>query len=141
MSKTETAPAPQKRPNEVLRTLKLLARNRIGLLGLIIFVLITFMSLVGPLIVPPETQAHVEQIYQPPSAAHPLGTDFQGREMWKMVIHGGRDVLIVAFLAGILTTLVAVTVGAASAFFGGWVDSLLMSITDMWLTIPRFLLL
>jgi peptide/nickel transport system permease protein len=61
--------------------------------------------------------------------------------MWKMVIHGGRDVLIVAFLAGIITTLVAVTIGAVSAFFGGWVDSLMMGITDIWLTIPRFLLL
>lgn len=129
------------RESGLLRTLKLLARNKIGLLGLIIIILMTLMSFVGPLVIPPETQAHTEQIYKPPSAAHPLGTDFQGREMWKMVIHGGRDVLIVAFLAGILTTLVAVTVGAVSAFFGGWVDSLMMGITDIWLTIPRFLLL
>ncbi len=125
----------------VLTTLKLLARNKVGFLGLIIIVTITLLSFVGPLVVPPETQAHVDQIYQPPSAAHPLGTDFQGRELWIMMIHGGRDVLVVAFLAGLLTTLVAVTLGATSAFFGGAVDSLLMGITDIWLTIPRFLLL
>ncbi len=127
--------------SQVLKTLKLLYNNKIGFMGFIIVVGLVMVSFVGPLVVPPETKANVAEIYQSPSASHPLGTDFQGRDNLVMVIHGGRDVMVIAFLAGILTTLIAVSVGAFSAFFGGAADSLLMAVTDVWLTLPRFILL
>lgn len=125
----------------VWKTIKLLARNKVGMFGLFLIVAIFLMSFVGPLIVPAETTSHVTAINKPPSVEHPLGTDFMGRENWKMLVHGGREVLIVAFLAGLFTTVIAVVVGAVSAFMGGRVDSVLMTITDIWLTLPRFLLL
>jgi peptide/nickel transport system permease protein len=50
-------------------------------------------------------------------------------------------VIILAVVAGVLTTFAACTIGASSAFWGGTVDSLLMTLTDIWLTLPRFLLL
>ena len=124
-----------------VRTFKLIARNKVGLLGLFMALTIIAVSFIGPHVVPPETRANPSMINKPPSREYPLGTDFQGRNTLVMVIHGGRDVLTVAFLAGLLTTLIAVTVGAVSAFFGGAVDSIMMTITDIWLTIPRFLLL
>ncbi len=123
------------------KTFKLLARNKVGLFGLFLIVFLVLVAFVGPSIVPPETRSHVEAINKPPSIAHPLGTDFMGRENWIMFIHGGREVMIVAFLAGLFTTSIAVVVGAVSAFVGGKVDSVLMTITDIWLTLPRFLLL
>jgi len=127
--------------NEISKTLQLLARNKIGFLGFTLIVAITLLSFVGPLFVPAETRANTALINKPPSAEHILGTDFQGRDTFRMIVHGGRDVLLVAFLAGALTTLVAVTVGAVSAFFGGTIDTIMMGITDVWLTVPRFLLL
>ncbi|RPI23484.1 MAG: ABC transporter permease [Chloroflexota bacterium] len=123
------------------KTFKLLARNKAGLIGFILLVTIFLISFVGPLVVPPETRAHTDAINKPPSREHLLGTDFMGRENWKMLIHGGREVLVTAFLSGALTALYAVVIGATGAFFGGQVDSLLMTITDIWLTLPRFLLL
>jgi len=126
---------------ETIKTFKLIARNKVGLLGLILVTALVLLSFVGPLLVPPETQAHTDRINKPPSAEHVLGTDFQGRDNLIMVIHGGRDVLLVAFTAGILTTLISVAVGSVSAFFGGRMDSMLMTVTDIWLAIPRFLLL
>ncbi len=123
------------------RALRLLARNRTGSIGLALLVGIVLLALAGPLVVPPETQAHLDRIYQGPTIAHPLGTDFQGRDTLIMLIHGGRDVILLALLTGLLTTLLAVAVGALSAFLGGAVDSLLMAITDIWLTLPRFILL
>lgn len=128
-------------PIETWKTLKLLARNKTGFFGFIMIVLIVLLVFVGPLVIPPETQSHVDRIYQGPSPQHILGTDFQGRDNLVMLIHGGRDVVIVAFLAGVFTTLIAVAVGAFSAFLGGTVDGVLMSITDIWLTVPRFILL
>jgi len=126
---------------ELLKTLRLIARNKMGFLGFIMLVALILMSYVGPYVISPEVRANTSQIYQPPSMQHPLGTDFQGRENWIMLVHGGRDVITVAFLAGLLTTIIAVVVGAASAFFGGRVDDAIMTVTDMWLALPRGILL
>ena len=116
-------------------------RNKAGLLGLTLIVSLSLIAFVGPLFIPPETVSHVEQINQPPSPAYPLGTDADGRQNWIMFVHGGRDVLTAAFLTGLFTTLIAITVGAVSTFWGGPADKLLMFITDIWLTLPTFLLL
>jgi len=126
---------------EFLKTLKLISRNKMGFLGFLVLLALILMSYVGPLVVPPEERAKVEQIYKPPSLEHPLGTDFQGRENWIMLVHGGAEVITVAFLAGLLTTIIAVVVGAASAFFGGRADDFIMTLTDMWLALPRGILL
>lgn len=121
--------------------LKLLTSNKAGFIGLLIILSLTLIAFIGPMVVAPETKSHVDAINKPPSAEHFLGTDFMGRENWIMFVHGGREVLSVAFLAGLLTVLISVTVGSFSAFLGGWVDSLLMTLTDIWLALPRFLLL
>jgi peptide/nickel transport system permease protein len=126
---------------ETFKTLKLIARNKIGLLGFVLLLALVLMSYVGPYVVPPETRANVDQIYKPPSLEHPLGTDFQGRENWKLLVHGGAEVISVAFMAGVLTTLIAVVVGAFSAFLGGRVDDVMMTFTDVWLALPRGILL
>ncbi len=126
---------------ELVKTLKLIARNKMGFLGFILLLALILMSYVGPLVVPPETRANTNQIYKPPSLEHPLGTDFQGRENWVMLVHGGAEVISVAFLAGLMTTIIAVVVGAFSAFLGGRADELIMTITDVWLALPRGILL
>lgn len=126
---------------ELVKTLKLIARNKMGFLGFVILVSLILMSYVGPLVVPPEARANVEQIHKPPSWEHPLGTDFQGRENWVLLIYGGAEVIAVAFLAGVITTLIAVVIGAFSAFLGGRADEVIMTITDVWLALPRGILL
>ncbi len=120
------------------RTLKLLTHNRVGFLGflgLIGFILLVF---VGPYIVPLTMDTNVADAFKPPSEAHILGTDFQGRDIWMQVVHGGKDVLIVGFLTGIISTLIAITLGSLGAVLGGFFDSLIMWFTDIWLTIPQF---
>ncbi len=124
--------------DDLWQTLKLLAHNRagfIGFLGLIAFILLAF---VGPYLVPLTMETDVTQIYKPPSAAHILGTNFQGADIWMQIVHGGKDVLIGAFLAGIISTAIAVTLGALSAVLLGFFDSFVMWLTDIWLTIPNF---
>jgi peptide/nickel transport system permease protein len=116
-------------------------RNKTGLLGLTLIVLLFLIAFLGPLVIAPEPGSNPGPSNQPPSFHNPLGTDFEGRQNWILFVHGGREVLTVALLAGLFTTLIAVTVGAASAFFGGRTDKFIMSMTDIWLTLPRFLLL
>lgn len=126
---------------DLWRTLKLLARNRVGLVGFLGVLAFIFLSFVGPLLVPLPKQSSMAEIYQPPSAQHLLGTDFQGRDIWAQIVHGGKDVLIVAFLTGLISTTVAVTLGSLSAVLAGLFDSFVMWLTDIWLTIPSFPLL
>jgi peptide/nickel transport system permease protein len=120
---------------------RLLSTRPVGLAGFIGVVFFVVLAFVVPLLVPFNTTVEVTAIYAPPSLAHPLGTDYQGRDVLNQIIHGGRDILIVAFLAGLISTLVAVTFGALAALLGGWVDGIIMALTDVWLTIPRIPLL
>ena len=121
--------------------LKLLRSRPVGLAGLIGIVIFVVVSFVGPLLVPLDTKVDLTAIYAAPSFAHPLGTDYQGRDVLNQIIWGGRDIMIVAFLAALLSTLIAVTFGSLGAVVGGAVDSAILAITDVILTIPRLPLL
>lgn len=122
-------------------TFRLLKRNKVGFIGFLVLVFIILMSFIGPYIVPFDTTSRLDKIYVKPSWEHPLGTDSQGRDVLSQIVHGGRDVLIVAFLTGLLSTLIAVTLGSLSAFIGGKFDYLITSLADIVLTIPHFPLL
>ena len=126
---------------ESLKTFKILARNKMGLFGFITTLLIVLISLVGQLVWPPELSANVAEINQGASARHLLGTDFQGQDNLRKIVNGGKDIVAIAFLTGVLSMLIAVVVGSFSAFVGGKVDSVLMELVNVWLTIPKFPLL
>ena len=121
--------------------LRLLTYNKVGFLGFLIVIFFVLLAFVGPRYVPLDTKTKVDQIYVPPSREHPLGTDHQGRDIWSYIVHGGRDILYVAFLTGLISTFIAVSLGSLSAVVGGALDSLLTTMADTWLTIPQFPLL
>ena len=118
-----------------------LRKNKAGLVGFIVLLALIFMCYVLPYFVPLDMETRVNEIFKPPSWKHPLGTDFQGRDILNQIIHGGRDVMNVAFMAGLISTAIAVSLGAISGFVGGKVDMILTSIADIILTIPHFPLL
>ena len=76
-----------------------------------------------------------------PSSAHWLGTDLEGHDVFSLVIVGTREVMVLAVVTGLLTTLIAVMVGVAAAYLGGTWDGVLNLITDVLLVIPLFPLL
>jgi peptide/nickel transport system permease protein len=126
---------------ETWKTFKLLSRNKMGLFGFSMTLIIVLLSFFGPMIWPPELSANVADINQGPSGNHWLGTDFQGQDNLRKLINGGKDIVLIAFLTGALATLIAVTVGSVSAFIGGTFDSVMMELVNIWLTIPKFPLL
>lgn len=77
---------------------------------------------------------------RPPSAAHPFGTDELGRDVLSRIMFGGRVSLAMAFAVVAMGILIGVPLGAAAGYFGGWVDELLMRITDVFLAFPPLLL-
>ncbi len=122
-------------------TLKLMTHNKVGFAGFLVVLTIVLISFIGPLLVPLGTAADITQIYQRPSARHLLGTDSEGKDVFAQIIHGGRDILTVGFLAAFVSTFIAVTFGALAAFVGGWLDTIVTWIADIVLTIPQVPLL
>ena len=120
---------------------RLLSYNRVGFIGFLVVVFMVLLSYVGPLIIELDTKTKIDKIYITPTVEHPLGTDHQGRDIWSQIVNGGKDVIYVAFLAALISTSIAVVFGTMSGFIGGWVDSAIMSVTDIILTIPQFPLL
>ena len=78
---------------------------------------------------------------QPPSLAHPMGTDALGRDYLTRVLYGGRVSLSVGVMVVAITLLIGVNVGALTGYFRGWLDTVLMRLTDAFLTLPAFLIL
>ena len=120
--------------------MRILAYNRVGLIGFWVFVVMVVVSFVAPLVVP-EPQPDMTQIYQTPTFAHPFGTDFQGADVFAQVLRGGQTVLIVGAAAAAIVTAIAITFGSLAAYAGGWVDTLISGAADIVLTIPGFPLL
>lgn len=75
-----------------------------------------------------------------PSASHLFGTDDLGREMFRAVVHGTRISLLIGFLTAVIATTVGIIVGGLSGFLGGWVDDILMRLTELFMVVPRFFL-
>jgi peptide/nickel transport system permease protein len=123
------------------QTLRILMNNKVGFAGFLGLVFFIFLALVLPFFVPVDRQTRMDKIYQTPTAEHILGTDFQGRDIFSLIVHGGRDVLTIAFLTGIVSTAIAVVLGSLSALLGGVVDAIITGLADIWLSIPQFPLL
>lgn len=78
---------------------------------------------------------------QPPSLAHPFGTDALGRDLLTRCLYGGRISMAVGFLVVLITLGIGIPVGAIAGFFGGWADNVLMRITDAALSLPALMVL
>ena len=78
--------------------------------------------------------------FQPPSPAHPLGTTLYGRDVLARIIFGARTSLTVALPAITMSVVFGVILGVISAYYGGWVDSLIMRLSDVLLAFPGLIL-
>lgn len=118
--------------------LRPILRNRRAFIGFMILMGFAVMAIVGPFAVPLDMEVRWERRFKPPSLEHPLGTDYSGRDIFQQIVHGSRDVLLIAVLSALFAILIAVTIGITSGFVGGATDTVLMGITDIFLTIPSF---
>ncbi|MEW6262607.1 MAG: ABC transporter permease [Thermodesulfobacteriota bacterium] len=120
----------------------LAGRNRLGLLGLAIIVLFVTAGLLAPVLAPfgplekGYNQAGKLERLEPPSWKHPCGTTLYGRDVFSQLLFGARTVLLVSFLTAFFVALIGLNVGLCAGYFGGWVDNLLMRITDVLFGVP-----
>ena len=122
-------------------TLRAFLRHPSGMTGLVVLAAIVALALAAPLLFPASPWDMVGAPFQPPlTAGLPLGSDTLGRDIAAGIAHGAR----VSLLIGIASTLAAlgigVTVGILAGTLGGWVDEALMRFTELFQTIPGFVL-
>ncbi len=118
-----------------------LMRNPLAALGLFIVAVLTLTAIFAPLIAPFEPNAqNLANRLMPPSAAHWMGTDELGRDIFSRVVYGARITLMIVILVAVITAPVGLVVGAVSGYFGGRVDKVLMGITDIFLSMPKLIL-
>jgi len=124
---------------ELIKELNSTIRGKVGFSLTLMFFL---MATIGPVILPLNPMSfRLADAYKPPSLEHPLGTDYFGRDVLRMIVVGSRDVIMVGVLAAIITTGIGLLVGLTAGYAGGFLDSALMTVADIVLTIPGFPLL
>lgn len=119
-----------------------LLRNPLALLGLLIVVALILMAAAAPLLAvqDPLAQSLQDRLQPPGTPGHWLGTDEFGRDLWSRVVHGARVTLYIVLLVVATAPLFGLAIGTAAGYFGGWVDVLLMRLTDIFLAFPRLIL-
>jgi peptide/nickel transport system permease protein len=127
----------------VLRFVGRLARRKpLGFAGLLLLLAFAFAALLAPVLAPyryDETDFLAR--LEPPSRAHPFGTDNLGRDLFSRVLYGTQVSMAVAFGAVLLSKSVATLIAVVSGYFGGWLDKTVQRFIDIWLSIPTLILL
>lgn len=129
--------------NSFKESMYLLARNKLSLLAFAIIILLVLGAVFAPVIVPyPEDvySTHIEQKLEAPSSDHIMGTDELGRDVFSRLVYGARVSISTALIAVGVALVIGIPLGAIAGTFGGWVDNVIMRITDVFLSFPPLLL-
>lgn len=118
------------------------AANPLSMFGFAILLLLIVVAAIGPWIAPhdPLRQVLADRLLPPGSPSHWFGTDELGRDILSRLIYGSRLTLSIAILVVVVVVPIGLMIGTTAGFFGGWVDVVLMRITDVALAFPKIVL-
>ena len=115
-------------------------RNYAAVAGLAVLFIIVLGSILGPYLYPSDPFEMVWVPFSPPGEhGHVLGTDYLGRDLLSMIVHGSRVTLTIGLSAALLTVVIGITIGALAGYYGGSVEELLMRITEFFQVLPPLL--
>ena len=117
-------------------------RNPLAMIGLFISLTLIFMSIFAPLLAPydPIVQSLPDRLLPPLTPGHWMGTDDFGRDIYSRLLYGSRITLYIVLLVILTAPVVGLIIGTVAGYFGGWVDAVLMRITDIFLAFPKLIL-
>jgi ABC-type dipeptide/oligopeptide/nickel transport system permease subunit len=125
----------------VTTTARLLHDTR-SRIGLTVVVILVAMAVFAPLVARQDPNAiDLINLLEPPSRAHWLGTDVQGRDVWARLVYGARVSLAVGLVSQCIAVAIGVTLGLLAGYYRGWVDDVVMRLADVTLAFPTLLLL
>ena len=143
-STAETAPRDAPR-SMAARMARRFLQHRLALASLVLLVLLALLALAAPLVEAmlgvDANMANLFNRFAPPSAAHPLGTDELGRDLFVRLLYGGRVSLAVGLSAALFAAVIGTAVGLLAGYFGGRLDAFLMRFTDGVIALPLLPLL
>lgn len=116
---------------------KRLKKNKMAMFCMGIIAVLVLIAIFAPVIAPydPNVQDYAS-ILKPPSKTHLLGTDEYGRDLLSRILYGTRISLSVGLLAQVIATVIGVTLGSLAAYYGGWVDTLISRIMELFAAFP-----
>ena len=122
--------------------LHMFMRNRAAILGVVLLLFVLLLTVVGRLIYPVDPFDIAGAPFTPPwtDRTVPLGTDHLGRNILAGLISGGLATLTVGGAAALLTLMIGLLVGALAGYYGGWVDEVLMRLTEFFQVLPSLIL-
>jgi peptide/nickel transport system permease protein len=120
---------------------KEIAKSKGGKIGLILLLIVVLMAVFANLLTPYNPLSQSEHSFELPSWEHLLGTNHAGQDIWSQLVYGARTSLVVGLLVAVLSTVLAVIIGASTALIGGVYDRIVMRLVDAFIVIPIILLL
>jgi len=131
--------------SETKRILRRLLRNPSALIGFSLLIFFIVVAIAAPLICPPQSYnpymipiVSWDLTPKPPSDGHPFGV-IAGRDIFYGIVWGTRTAFRVGLLVTLISTAIGLFIGSIAGYFGGWIDEILMRITDIFLSIPYIL--
>ena len=127
-------------PSGLVSLGRLIRRNRLGAVALIMLAVAILMAVFAPWIAPYDPEASlrvtIDDIFARPSRAHILGTDDGGKDVFSAFVYGARVSLVVGFAASLISMILGGSIGLVAGFYGGRLGNVLMRLTDIFLVIP-----
>ena len=118
----------------------MLLSDRKALAGVAILTVLATAALLAAVVAPYDPNEMEFDFLQPPSLAHPLGTDDLGRDLLSRIVHGARISLFVGISTVAISLLLGVVLGVAAGYFGGWTDTIIMRYIDLQWAFPNFII-
>ena len=116
-------------------------RNPVALIGLFITVGLVAIAALAPWITTSDgLELHLSERLQAPGSEHWFGTDELGRDIYDRIIWGSRITLYIVALVSVIVVPIGLLIGTVAGYMGGWVDTVLMRLTDIFLAFPRLIL-
>lgn len=139
-----TAPAGDVGRSQLQRVLAVLRRDPLAQFGLVVISLLIVIAIFAPVLAPypdhGEGRTQVATRMQPPSGEFLFGTDRLGRDVLSRVMYGARPALVASLVVVLLAVAIGAPLGALAGLLGGWVDELVMRVSDLFLAFPSLLL-
>jgi peptide/nickel transport system permease protein len=130
--------------SQTQRAIRRFRQSPLSMLGLVIVVILVLVAAIGPFLVPYPKDAsgavHISDKLLPPSSAHWFGTDHVGRDILSRLVIGARVSLLAGVTVIIMAVMIGTLLGAIAGYFGGWIEAVIMRVTDVFLTIPDLIL-
>jgi len=123
---------------EILHTVK---KSPLAMIGLFIVLILIFVAIFAPYIAPHDPiTMNLDNRLAPPSMSHLLGTDELGRDILSRIIHGAGVALKIMIIVLAIDLPLGILLGLVAGYFGGWVDEVIMRISDIFMAFPRLIL-